>query len=267
MSEISSLVFDIRHFSVHDGPGIRTTVFLKGCPLSCAWCHNPESQLFEPEACVRIRRIDDKEFPITETIGKPMSVVEVMGEVAKDIVIFDESNGGVTFSGGEPLSQHDYLKALLIACKSKEIHTAVDTSGYASKTVVESIMSYADLFLFDLKLANDEEHRKYTGVSNKPILENLDLIINSRKKVIIRIPLIQDITDTDINLKALRDVIQKYPSIERVDLLPFHNIAKSKYERFGKEYRLSNADAYDKIKAEQVRDYFKEIIPMVTLGG
>ncbi len=267
MSEKSGLVFDIHHFSVHDGPGIRTTVFLKGCPLSCAWCHNPESQLFEPEACVRIRRIDDKEFPITETIGKPMSVEEVMGEVTKDIPIFDESNGGVTFSGGEPLSQHDFLKAMLIACKSKEIHSAVDTSGYAAKTGVESIIPYASLFLYDLKLANDEEHRKYTGVSNKPILENLDLIIKSRKKVVIRIPLIQDITDTDNNLKALRDIIRKYSGIQRVDLLPFHNIAKSKYERFGKEYRLGNADAYDRVKAEQISDYFKEMIPVVTLGG
>ncbi|MGE0078281.1 MAG: glycyl-radical enzyme activating protein [Bacteroidales bacterium] len=267
MSNIAGLVFDIRHFSVHDGPGIRTTVFLKGCPLGCAWCHNPESQLFKPETCVRNRRIDDKEFPITEIIGKSMSVEVVMGEVIKDISIFDESNGGVTFSGGEPLSQHDFLKAMLIACKAKEIHTAVDTSGYALKSVVESIIPHANLFLYDLKLADDEEHRRYTGVSNKPILDNLDLIINSRKKVIIRIPLIQDITDTDRNLKELRSIIDGYPSIERVDLLPFHNIAKSKYERFGKEYKLSNADAYDNSKAEQIRDYFKEVVPDVTLGG
>ncbi len=267
MSKISGLVFDIRHFSVHDGPGIRSTVFFKGCPLRCAWCHNPESQLFEPETCVRNHRIDDKQFNVTEVIGKQMEVAEVMNEVAKDIAIFDESKGGVTFSGGEPLSQPEFLRALLIACNVQEIHAAVDTCGFASKSVVESVIPHANLFLFDLKLANEHEHIKYTGVSNKVILENLDLIINSGSRVIIRIPLIQDITDTDINLKALRSIVQKYSSIERVDLLPFHNIAKSKYERFGKEYTLTNSDAYDSSKAEQIKDYFKEIAPIVTLGG
>ncbi len=267
MSELAGLIFDIRHFSVHDGPGIRSTVFFKGCPLRCAWCHNPESQLFKPEKWVRNHLINEKKFEVTEIIGRQMSVAEVMLEVEKDIAIFDESAGGVTFSGGEPFAQPEFLRALLIACKAKEIHTTIDTCGFAPKWVVESLIPYTNLFLYDLKLANNIEHNKHTGVSNRLILENLDMIVGLKKNVIIRIPLIQDITDTDKNLKELRDIIHKYPSIERVDLLPFHNIAKSKYERFAKEYKLTNTDAFNSIKAEQIRDYFKEMVPTVTLGG
>ena len=264
---MKGLVFDIRHFSVHDGPGLRVTVFLKSCPLSCAWCHNPESQLFEPETCMRIRRLDDKEFEYTEHVGKSMTVGEVIEEAEKDISIFDESKGGVTFSGGEPLSQPEFLRELLKACNAKEIHTAVDTSGFASQSIMESIFPFTDLFLFDLKLANDDDHKRFTGVSNSIILKNLDLIVNSNKKVIVRIPLIQDITDTTENLKSLSEIIRKYPAIQRVDILPFHNIAKSKYERFGKKYTLSNAETYDNQKAEQIKNYFLETIPNVSIGG
>lgn len=264
---MNGLVFDIRHFSVHDGPGLRVTVFLKGCPLSCAWCHNPESQSFETETCKRIRRLDDKEFEFIENIGNRMSVAEVLQEVEKDISIFDESKGGVTFSGGEPLSQPAFLRDLLKACKVKEIHTAIDTSGFAKKSVMESIIPLTDLFLYDIKLVSEDEHKKYTGVSNSIIFKNLDLIVKSNKKVIIRIPLIQNITDTDKNLKLLRETIRKYPEIQRVDILPFHNIAKSKYDRFGKNYTLSNAETYDNQKAEQIRDYFQEIVEKVSIGG
>ncbi|NVO11674.1 MAG: glycyl-radical enzyme activating protein [Bacteroidales bacterium] len=267
MSTSSGLVFDIRHFSVHDGPGLRVTVFLKGCPLSCAWCHNPESQSFETETYMRIHRLDDKEFEFVEHIGNRMSVNEVIQEVEKDISIFDESKGGVTFSGGEPLSQPEFLRDLLKACKAKEIHTAVDTSGFASQLVMESIIPLTDLFLFDIKHISEDEHKKYTGVSNSSIFKNLDLIAKSNKKVIIRIPLIQNITDTGENLKLLREVIRKYPSIERVDILPFHNIAKIKYERFGKNYTLGNAEKYDDQKAEQIKNYFNEVVSIVSIGG
>lgn len=264
---MNGLVFDIRHFSVHDGPGLRVTVFLKGCPLSCAWCHNPESQSFEPESYTRIRRLDEKAFEYAELVGKRMTVGEVVEEVEKDISIFDESKGGVTFSGGEPLSQPEFLRELLKASKAKDIHTAVDTSGFVSQTVLESIFPYTDLFLYDLKLANDEEHKRYTGVSSSIILKNLDWIVKSNKKVIVRIPLIQDITDTTENLKSLREIIRQYPAIERVDILPFHNIARSKYARFGKEYTLSNTETYDNQKAEQIKNYFQEVVKMVSIGG
>jgi pyruvate formate lyase activating enzyme len=264
---MNGLVFDIRHFSVHDGPGIRAAVFLKGCPLSCLWCHNPESQLFEPETCIRTRKLEDKEFNVDEIVGSSMSVNEVLNEIKKDIPIFDESKGGVTFSGGEPLSQPEFLLEMLQKCKKIEIHTAVDTCGFAKQENLQSIIPFTNLFLFDLKLANEDEHKKFTGVSNARILKNLELIIQSEAKVMIRIPLIQDITDTDENLKSLRKIINQYPSIQRVDVLPFHNIAKSKYERFGKKYMLKDAKSYDNQKAEQIRDYFMETIPFVSIGG
>lgn len=264
---MEGLVFDIRHFSVHDGPGIRTTVFLKGCPLRCAWCHNPESQLFEPEPCVKIHKLDGKEFRLEEIVGKQMPVGDVLAEVKKDIAIYDESGGGVTFSGGEPLSQPEYLQLMLEACKHHEIHTAVDTCGFVSRPALESIIPFTDLFLYDLKLASNDEHVKYTGVPNGVILDNLNFIAHSGKKVVARIPLIQDITDTESNLKMLRQIIAQYPSIERVDVLPFHNIAKSKYERLGKKYTLSRAESYSAEKALQIKNYFLELIPSVSIGG
>lgn len=264
---MNGLIFDIRHFSVHDGPGIRTAVFLKGCPLSCIWCHNPESQLFEPETCVRSHKLEEKEFKVDEIIGRSMSVNEVLNEIKKDIPIFDESKGGVTFSGGEPLSQPDFLLEMLKRCKSMEIHTAVDTCGFAKQEILQGLIPFTNLFLFDLKLASDSDHKKFTGVSNAIILKNLELIIQSEVKVIIRIPLIKDITDTEENLKSLKKIISQYPSIQRVDVLPFHNIAKSKYERFGKKYQLKDAEPYDDKKAEQIRDYFMETIPFVSIGG
>jgi len=211
--------------------------------------------------------LDDKIFDVNEYVGKSMSVSAVVDEVEKDVSIFDESKGGVTLSGGEPLSQPEFLRELLKAFKSKEIHTAVDTCGFASQSVMESIIPFTDLFLYDLKLADKDEHKKYTGVPNEIIFKNLNLITNANKRVIVRIPLIQGITDTDKNLKSLREVIRQHTSIERVDILPFHNIAKSKYERFGKQYTLNNTDAYDMKKAEEIKRYFEEIIPIVSIGG
>jgi pyruvate formate lyase activating enzyme len=264
---MDGLIFDIRHFSVHDGPGLRVTVFFKGCPLKCAWCHNPESQSFQSETCSRIRLLDGKEYEVIEQIGKMMSVNEVLDEVEMDISIFDESKGGVTFSGGEPLSQPEFLRELLTACQAKEIRTGIDTSGFISQSVLESIIPLTNLFLYDLKLIDEDAHKKYTGVSNVTILSNLELLVRSKKQVIIRIPLIQDITDTDENLSAIRQFVQRHPTIGRIDILPFHNIAKGKYERFGKSYTLNHAEPYDAQKAEQIRRYFQEVIPVVSVGG
>lgn len=267
MRQKSGLVFDIRHFSVHDGTGIRTTVFLKGCPLNCIWCHNPESILFAPETFSRHNRINDKTFEVTETVGTQMSVEEVMSEIEKDILIYDDSKGGVTFSGGEPLAQPDFLLELLNACTEKEIHTAVDTSGHANAKILEKIMPFTNLFLFDLKLANQAAHKQYTGVSNTQILKNLDLIYQAKKEIIIRIPLIPEITDTEQNLETLRKIIAAYPTIKRVDILPFHNIAKSKYERFGKDYILHHSNPYDPLKAEEIAGFFRETVETVSVGG
>ena len=183
------IIFNIQRFAIHDGPGIRTTVFFKGCPLRCWWCHNPESHKILPEkfdGC-NLRRGFDQSFSMNkDEIGKEISVDELMNEIVKDRVFYEESGGGVTFSGGEPLMQPEFLIESLKECKALGIHSAVDTSGYTSEGVIDRVSSYADLFLFDLKLMNDDVHEKYTGVSNQIILKNLIELDQLGKKIIIK---------------------------------------------------------------------------------
>ncbi|HPL06444.1 MAG TPA: radical SAM protein, partial [Bacteroidales bacterium] len=167
---MQGLVFDIKRFAVHDGPGIRTTLFLKGCPLNCAWCHNPEGTSPEPQTVAKSISVDGQVFQEEEKVGLNMSVEQVMQELLKEKVFMDCSEGGVTFSGGEPLMQPAFLKSLLVACKKEGMHTAVDTSGYAKLSVIQDIAPYTDLFLYDLKLMDDKAHRHFTTVSNKLIL-------------------------------------------------------------------------------------------------
>lgn len=232
------LIFDIRRFTVHDGPGIRTTVFFKGCPLSCWWCHNPESHSCYPEESLKSLNLDGKKFSLKEMIGKWMSVEEVMSELRMDRIFYTESSGGVTFSGGEPLMQSEFLLELLKECKANNLHTTLDTSGYTDRGIIENIQPYADLFLYDLKLIDDTDHIRYTGVSNKPILENLIYLISEEKQVIIRIPVIPDITNTKKNIKAIIKFLshlvneRKSASSLKISLLPYHSIAKNKYSRF-----------------------------------
>ena len=150
------MIFDIKRFAVHDGPGIRCTVFLKGCLAHCWWCHNPESQLLEPEMTTKKQTLDGRSFVEKEIVGKIMSVGEVMTEIKKDTIYYDESGGGVTLSGGEPLMQAEFLSALVKSCRKEKIHTALDTSGYASTEILRSLIDLIDLYLFDIKIINDE---------------------------------------------------------------------------------------------------------------
>ena len=175
MKTDSGIIFNIKHFAVHDGPGIRTTVFFKGCPLSCRWCHNPESinpNLEEIEVPYARVSVTAKKCG-KDTVGKKVQVSEIMSEVLKDVIFYDESGGGITISGGEPLMQPDFLFSLLKECKIHNIHTCVDTSGYAPRKIIESIVDYVDLFLYDIKLLDNEEHVRYTGVKNDRIFQNL----------------------------------------------------------------------------------------------
>jgi pyruvate formate lyase activating enzyme len=231
------LIFDIRRFTVHDGPGIRTTVFFKGCPLSCWWCHNPESQSVHPEKSVKSFVLDGKKFKMQETIGKWMDIDEVMRELRLDRIFYEESSGGVTFSGGEPLLQHKFLLGLLKECKSNNLHTVVDTSGYASPQIINEVLPFTDLFLYDLKLMDEKDHIRFTGVSNKLILENLVTLISEEKQVIIRIPIIPGITDTIKNIRDIKDFLSHLSKgngsnpLIRISLLPYHSIGKNKYTR------------------------------------
>lgn len=228
------LIFDIKRFAVHDGPGIRATVFLKGCPLHCLWCHNPESM--EATACSmpKVFNAGNSTFTEMEVIGRQLSVEELMHELRKEIIFMEESGGGVTFSGGEPLFQPAFLIEMLKACNAGQLHTAVDTSGFAPQQVIDEVALHANLFLFDLKLMDEDAHIQWTGLSNRIIFTNFERLMQKGAKVRVRVPLIPDVTLTNANLDALFEYLQPYRSqLEGIDLLPFHNTAAHKYERMG----------------------------------
>jgi len=240
------LIFEIRRFTVHDGPGIRSTVFFKGCPLSCWWCHNPEGQSCHPEETLKTLKLNEKKFTLKEMTGQWMSVDAVMSELRMDRIFYAESSGGVTFSGGEPLMQPEFLLELLKECKAGSLHTTIDTSGYADPEIIKIIHPHTDLFLYDLKLMDDKDHIRFTGVSNKPVLENLIFLISEGNKVVIRIPVIPGITDTQKNILEIKGFLsnlikeRKPASPLNISLLPYHSIARNKYVRFHIDNRTKN---------------------------
>lgn len=270
----TGLVLRIERFAVHDGPGIRTTVFLKGCPLRCWWCHSPESQSVEAEPvvvaerCIRCGTCVDicAHGAIVETeagvdllreacevcgecvaacptgareiAGRAMTVDALVGEVEKDQVFFRRSGGGVTFSGGEPLMQAGFLGEALAECRARRIHTAVETSGFAPASAIE-VAATADLVLYDLKLVDEERHRRYTGVSNRPILENLVRLAGRHRAVRVRVPLVPSVNDDAGHLEALGRFVASV-GVSDLDLLPYHTAGVAKYNRLGREYALSD---------------------------
>lgn len=262
------IIFDIKPYALHDGPGIRTTVFLKGCPLSCWWCHNPESQQLKPEKHLRLCRMAYHTFEKQEQVGRWVTVSEVMNMLERERLFQDESGGGVTFSGGEPLMQINFLEALLLAAREREFHTCLDTSGFTTPEKFIRVLPLIDLFLYDLKLMDDEEHHRYTGVSNRPILQNLETTLGAGKPVIIRFPVIPGITDTEKNILQLRNWLTEHATaIQRLDLLPYHNIARRKYRRFDQENRLLEVREPSVSQMEQLRVFFKPTGIPVHIGG
>ncbi len=263
-------VFNIQRFAIHDGPGIRTTVFFKGCPLRCWWCHNPESHKIHPEKVngCNLRRGFDQSFSMDkDEVGKELSVDELMNELLKDKIFYDESGGGVTFSGGEPLLQPDFLYESLKQCKSQGIHTAIDTSGYSPPEVIHKSAEYSDLFLYDLKIMNDDTHQKYTGVSNQIILKNLIELDQLERKIIIRIPIVPEITDTNENLYAIRGFISYLNNVIEVNLLPYHRAGEGKYLKYGKENKMNNNESPSATKIENIKLFFSELKCKVKIGG
>jgi pyruvate formate lyase activating enzyme len=267
------LIFDIRRFTVHDGPGIRTTVFFKGCPLNCWWCHNPESHSCHPEESLKTLNLDGKKFSLKEMIGKWMSVDEVMSELRMDRIFYAESSGGVTFSGGEPLMQPEFLLELLKECKANSLHTTLDTSGYADQEIIEKMYSRTDLFLYDLKLMDDTDHIRYTGVSNKPILENLKYLIFQGKQIIIRIPVIPGITDTLKNIQEIKEFLsnlmkeRRSTSPLKISLLPYHSIAKNKYARFHIDNKMKHLKDLTKESLIPIKKEFEAEGFQVKIGS
>lgn len=258
----------MKRFAIHDGPGVRLTVFFKGCPLRCAWCHNPESIDPRQETVRREHKIGDRTIGWEEeTVGKVFTVDQLMTEIEKDLIFFDDSAGGVTFSGGEPLLQLDFLAAILKRCHQTGIHTTLDTSGYASFTAFERILNDVDLFLYDIKPLDDANHRAYTGVSNRQILENLRKLAARQKRINLRLPVIPGITDTKDNISALIAFLLEYPTIRHITLLPFHTIAAAKYERFGMENRFAGVKSLTNDDLLPLKLHLEANGFAVTLGG
>jgi pyruvate formate lyase activating enzyme len=286
---LSGIIFDIKHFAVHDGPGIRTTVFLKGCPLRCLWCHNPESispspqLLSTPRKCIGCdncfevcpegahRKVNglhviDREKCRThgecvdgcyagalEMAGYEVTVEDVMEEVLRDRTFYAHSGGGVTLSGGEPLAQHEFSAGLLRAAKDQGLHTALDTSGHAPWLILEKTLRHVDLVLYDLKHMDPERHAELTGVSNGLILENLRSLDRLGASIWIRIPLIPGLNDDDANLKATGELLSQLENIERVEILRYHRLAETKYASTGIEYALKGLEPPTEAEAESSR--------------
>lgn len=225
------LIFDIRRYAVHDGPGIRTAVFFKGCPMRCAWCHNPEGISPRPQQMTRKRMINGREKQVEETVGKWMGPKEIFDLLIKDHVFYEESGGGVTFTGGEPLAQPDFLLDLLKFSKKSGLHTAIDTSGYAPADVFLQVAGHTDMLLFDLKTTDHATHLNFTGVDAEIILHNLLSLKENGPELIIRVPVIPGLNDQISEMEPIRDtLLQVNAPVLRVDLLPYHKWGRHKYE-------------------------------------
>lgn len=261
-------IFDIKKFAIHDGPGIRTTVFFKGCPLGCQWCHNPESRSTEPEYFeVAINRNSDNPTIKKEKFGYKISVDQLFEEIKKDAVFYDESGGGVTFSGGEPMYQLEFLNEMLQKCRSGFIPTAVDTTGYVEYDKFETVYDQVDIFLYDLKIVDDDAHLKYTGVSNQLIIENLKKLTERGEKVWLRLPLIPDITDTDKNMGDSLTLARSLKHINQISLLPYNLLGEDKHHKFNLPLELSGLKTQSKEKLDQIARPFIDAGFEVTIGG
>jgi pyruvate formate lyase activating enzyme len=265
-SDLQGLIFDIRKYTLHDGPGVRTTVFFKGCPLSCLWCCNPESQASRPELVWVAERCPGEALNL---IGRWVTVGEVLAEVMRDALYFESSGGGLTLSGGEPLAQPDFAAELLRRYKHEEKgeSTAVETCGHVAWPVFERIAAEVDLFLFDIKHMDPAAHRRLTGRDNRLILENARRLAQAGRALVIRLPLIAGINDPRENLEATADFARSLPGVTRIDLLPYHRLGEPKYRRLEREYALGKLPSLPEERVAQVRRILERRGLEVRIGG
>jgi pyruvate formate lyase activating enzyme len=304
--DIEGLIFDIRQYSIHDGPGVRTTVFFKGCPLSCAWCCNPESQAGEPELawvrerclgcdlCLTVCRREALKAGGTSSrvidhqrcdrcgecaercpgealnlLGRWLTVGEVLAEVTRDALYFEASGGGLTLSGGEPLVQAEFAAELLRRYKHDEkgAHTAVETCGFVEWPVLARVAADVDLFLYDIKHMDPAEHLRQTGRDNRLILDNARRLAEAGHGLVIRLPLIAGVNDHSDNLAATAEFARSLPGVRRIDILPYHRLGEPKYRRLGKAYALEGEPSLSAAKVARARESLEAKGLEVTIGG
>jgi pyruvate formate lyase activating enzyme len=299
-----SLIFDIKRYAINDGPGIRVVIFFKGCNLHCAWCHNPESisskieKMYAPAKCIKcgtcVEACPENAITLTsegiitdpdlckmcgkcadvcptkaiEMSGKVMQVTEIMDIIEKERIFFDQSGGGVTFSGGEPLVHTKMLIRLLDECGKRGIHRAVDTAGNVSTEIILDVAKRTDLFLYDIKMMDSDLHRKWINSGNEKILHNLTVLAEAGKHIIIRIPLIGGVNDTDENIELTAKFISELAGEKKqVHLLPYHAIAENKYRKLGKSDDFEKLKEPDKETLERAIAKFGEYGILASVGG
>ena len=287
----SGLVFNVQRFSLQDGPGVRSTVFMKGCPLACAWCHNPESQSPEPQI-IRMRQrcmacgicsAAELEDPVVidrdsedveacptgalQSVGEPTTVTALVEQLLRDRIFFDESGGGVTFSGGEPLLQAPFVTEALDRLQRSGVHTALDTCGFARWPDLEAAAAKADLVLYDVKLMDEARHKAATGVSNRLILQNLETLAATHRNIWIRVPVIPGVNDDEANLRATAAFLAPLAGIRQVDLLPYHPTGEAKFARVGMAYTLHGTPTPSIQHLEALAALFRAKGLDTTIGG
>jgi len=266
---MKGLIFSIKRYAIHDGPGIRVSFFMKGCPLDCWWCHNPEGKDPQQVSVERIDRVGEREFRTMELVGREYTPAEIIAKAEKERVFMEQSGGGVTFSGGEPLLQFDFLLETLQGLKKAGFHTTVDTSGYASPDRFMAILPFTDLFLYDIKHLDPVVHRKYTGVTNELILSNFDMLLDAGAEVQVRIPVIPGLNASKEFMEELRMFLdqRKTKKIRVINLLPYHKTGSSKYKRFDLPDRMADIN---QISNGYLEDYIEILKPLgirVKKGG
>ena len=226
-------IFNIQRFSIHDGPGVRTIVFLKGCPLRCRWCCNPEGQEWDIQTMTQ--------GGIPKTVGRDVTVEQVLEEIERDRVYYRRSGfGGVTLSGGECLWQPEFSASLLASCRENGISTAIETTGYAAQDTIEMLLPFVNTVLMDIKHIDSEKHRRFTGVDNRQILENARMIAQKAEKLIIRTPVIPTFNDTKEEIGAIADFAASLGKVSEMHLLPYHRIGSDKYAGLGRPYEMAH---------------------------
>jgi pyruvate formate lyase activating enzyme len=300
---LTGLVFDIQRFAVHDGDGIRTLVFLKGCPLSCTWCQNPESMSRQPELWTLSHRCIDCNICIEtcptgalsrsdngiqidrdactlcgdcvgtcyagamNMVGRYLTVDELFAEIERDRPFYETSGGGITFSGGEPTLQPDFLKAMLVKCKENGLSTAIETCGAASWETLSGLLEHLDLVLTDIKHMDPAAHKQLTGSSNERILENIRNLDDAGMRLRLRMPLVPSLNDSDENLHATADFVRSLKNVERFDLLPYHRLGEPKWEQLNRCYALHGTPPPNKEHVHRCADLFKDAGIPISVGG